>query len=345
MRSDVQETSDPLRLVKAPRVSVLMITYNHADYLAEAIEGVIGQKCDFPFELIIGEDASSDTTKQIATEYQMRYPEIIRVISSADNVGMNANSLRIFAKARGEYVAYCEGDDFWCAQDKLMRQISLMESDSQIGIVHADWAHSTLQAEHWKYDAHKSAHRRVPPRRLSGHIFQTWHYPKILRTCTILLRRDTMAEWYQSGLMNEEYLFGDSVLSAWVTSRWKVGYIPAVTSVYRVSPNSALRSGAKSRVAFYRSAMQFDTAARSFFESNTRYPSGYRWESALGLLLWGLKAKDVQATKDALRDIRAHFTFLEFVFVGLQSVAMRMPTIRLQRREDPKRPATITVQQ
>lgn len=333
MQNETHETSDSARLVKNPRVSVLMITYNHADYLAEAIEGVVGQECDFPFELIIGEDASSDATRQVAIEYQQRYPNIIRVVHSVANVGMNANSLRIFARARGEYVAYCEGDDFWCARDKLARQVSLMESDSRIGIVHADWTRATLRGGDWRYDIRKSAHQRVSRSYLSGNIFRTWHYPKILRTCTILLRRQSMAEWYQSGLMDDNYPFGDSVLSAWVTSLWEVGYVPAVMAVYRVSPNSALRSGARSRVAFYKSALQFDTAARAFFAGNVDYPSGYRWESTVGLLLWGLRARDFRAAKTALLDLRAHFTPVSFVATTLRTIAMRLPCARRYSRE------------
>ena len=332
MQDDVHEESDPLLLVKAPRVSVLMITYNHADYLAEAIEGVVGQECDFPFELIIGEDASGDSTRQVALEYQKRYPEIVRVVFSAANVGMNANSLRIFARARGDYVAYCEGDDFWCARDKLARQVALLESDSGMGIVHADWTRATLEDGIWKHDEQASVHRRVPARFLEGHLFRTWHFPRLLRTCTILLRTRTMQEWYRSGLMDDRYLFGDGVLSAWVTSRWKVGYIPTVMAVYRVSPNSALRSGASSRVAFYKSALRFDTAARTFFAGNPGYPPGYRWESAVGLLLWALRAGDFQSARDALRDLGAHFSPVGFVTTGWQALAMRIPSFRRRHR-------------
>ena len=333
MQNDVQETSDPLLLVKAPRVSVLMITYNHADYLAEAIEGVVCQECDFPFELIIGEDASSDSTRQVAHEYQKRYPGIIRVVFSPTNVGMNANSHRIFARARGEYVAYCEGDDFWCARDKLARQVAMMESDAGMGVVHTDWARATMKGGIWKHDVHASVHCRVPTRFLKGNLFHTWHFPKLLRTCTILLRRKTMLDWYQSGLMDDKYLFGDSVLSAWVTSLWKVGYIPAVTAVYRVSANSALRSGANSRVAFYRSALQFDTSARTFFAGNPDYPPGYRWESALGLLLWGLRARDFPAAREAVLDLASHFSPASFVATGWRSFAMRMPSISRRSEE------------
>lgn len=249
MNSDTCEASDPACLAREPRVSVLMITYNHADYLAEAIEGVVGQKCDFPFELIIGEDASADSTRQIALEYQQRYPHIIRVIHSPGNVGMNANALRIFKRARGEYVAYCEGDDFWCSQSKLAQQVALMESDRWAVIVHTDWTRAARQEGSWRFDISKSIHRRTKPEYLSGFIFRTWYYPKTLRTCTILLRRKTMQDWYESGLMDNRYLFGDSVLNSWITEKGRVAYLPSVTAVYRVSPNSALRSGARSRVA------------------------------------------------------------------------------------------------
>ena len=73
---------------------------------------MINQICDFEFELIIGEDCSQDATRQIALDYERQYPDIIRVVYSDKNVGMNANSRRIFDQAKGKYVAYCEGDDF-----------------------------------------------------------------------------------------------------------------------------------------------------------------------------------------------------------------------------------------
>src|SRR5690606_421242 len=247
---------------------------------------------------------------------------------------MNANALRIFKKARGEYVAYCEGDDFWCSTDKLKKQVELMEGDNNIGIVHSDWARAYLQGGEWVCDFNKSVHRRVASKYLSGDLFKTWHYPKILRTCTILLRKSTVNEWYASGLMNPKYHFGDSVLTVYVASRWKVGYIPAVMSVYRVSPNSALRSGTKARVAFYQSSLQFDTDAREFFSgSTTEYHSGYRWEATAGLLLWGLKARDFSAVKSALLDFWRNFTAISFIATGIHSCLMRLPTLKRQPRQ------------
>ena len=332
--NDLIEVSDQLCLDKHPRVSVLMITYNHAPYLAEAIEGVINQKCDFPFELIIGEDLSSDATRSIALEYQRRHPDLIRVFYSSQNVGMNLNSLRIFHHARGEYVAYCEGDDFWCDPEKLAKQVALIEKNPEIGIVHTDWTKAHLVNQEWKYDLHRSVHHRVDNKYLQGNLYPTWHFPKILRTCTILIKKETMARWYASGILDNKYPFGDSVLASWITSQFKVGYIPSVTAVYRVSPNSALRSGTSSRVAFYKASLEFDTAARKFF-AGTDYQDGYRWDAAASLILWGFRAKDLNAIKMALLDFYRHFTLFSFLSTGFKTIRMRLPTLKRQPRQIP----------
>ena len=331
MPTDAIETSDAKVMGKTPLVTVLMITYNHAPYLSDAIHGVIMQKCDFPFELIIGEDCSTDATRKIALEYQKKYPDIIRVIHSSRNVGMSRNSRRIFDLARGKYVAYCEGDDFWCDPEKLAKQVAMMEANPEIGIVHTDWVRSRLIDQEWRHDFKRSVHSRVANKYLQGNLYSCWHFPKILRTCTYLVRRETMAQWYASGLLDNRYPFGDAVLSSWITSRFMVGYIPAVTAVYRVSPNSALRSGAAARIAFYKYSLEFDTAARRFF-AGTGYGDGYRWDSAASLMVWGLRARDFHAVKHGILDFCKHFTLPNFLATGIKNVIMRLPTLKRQRR-------------
>src|SRR3546814_10614581 len=135
--------------------------------------------------------------------------DIIRVVYATQNVGGNANSRRIFNLARGKYLAYCEGDDFWCARDKLARQVAMIEGDVEVGAVHSDWTPCRLRNGIWHFDVDKSVHRRVADRYLEGYIFATWYYPKILRTCTVLLRRETMQASYDSGLGMGRYRFGD----------------------------------------------------------------------------------------------------------------------------------------
>ncbi|MEO8778709.1 MAG: glycosyltransferase [Rhodanobacter sp.] len=310
-----------------------MITYNHAAYLAEAIQGVVSQQCDFLFELIIGEDASTDETRKIALDYQCRYPEIVRVVHSPANVGMNANGRRIYSRARGEFVAYCEGDDYWCSPHKLARQVALIRDAADVGIVHTDWVRSRHEAGGWNVGWKKSVHSRVPRVLLEGNLFHTFHYPKILRTCTILVRRSTLQEFASSKLGGKSYKFGDAVLALYTTSRWRVAYLPEVTSVYRESPNSALRSGKQARLDFLKSSLEFDTDARRVFADRPDYPMAYRWEVAVGLLLWSISARNPATVRFALADIRAHFDVLSFIAAGWSTLVMRRPTLLRQKRD------------
>lgn len=128
------EVSDPAIMKLAPIVSVHMITYNHGPYLAEAIESVIAQKTDFPIELVIGEDCSTDNTREIALDYQRRYPHLIRVIYSECNVGMMSNFYRVLDACRGEFIAICEGDDYWTDPEKLRKQVDVLSRLKNIDI-------------------------------------------------------------------------------------------------------------------------------------------------------------------------------------------------------------------
>ncbi|GAA4853403.1 glycosyltransferase family 2 protein [Luteimonas vadosa] len=331
------EVSDGAMLPQSPVVSVLMITYNHGEYLAEAIEGVLAQQCDFPFELIIGEDASADHTLQVALDYQRRYPGIVRVVHGPRNVGINANGLRVYQRARGKYLAFCEGDDFWCAPGKLAGQVALLEADETIGIVHTDWTKAVNTDGRWRYDRANSVHRRVAGRFLRGDLSGTWHFPKILRTCTVMVPRTIFQAMVDSGLYRPEFRFGDSILNAFVTAQWNVGYLPDVTAVYRVSPNSALRSGAAERVTLYRSCLAFDDEARHLFHSRTGYAPGYRWEIAVSLLFWGMRARDWSAVRQALREIRSRFTSRENLACLATAVAMRWPAFHGRLRKGSER--------
>ena len=116
-----------LNAVPKPLVSIRTSTYQHGPYIKECIEGVLSQKTDFPFEYIIGEDFSTDGTREIVFEYAKKYPDIIRVITADFNVGMKANGRRCYRAMRGEYQAVCEGDDYWTDPLKLQKQVDLLE--------------------------------------------------------------------------------------------------------------------------------------------------------------------------------------------------------------------------
>lgn len=109
------------------KVSVLMITYNHEHFIAQAIESVLMQETDFEYEVVIGEDYSTDTTRDIALSYQRRYPDKIRLLLPDTNLGMNRNFIETIGACSGKYIAMLEGDDYWTTPYKLQEQINFME--------------------------------------------------------------------------------------------------------------------------------------------------------------------------------------------------------------------------
>ena len=111
----------------SPLVSVVMIVYNQKDTFCRAIDSVLAQKCDFPFEILIGDDASTDGTAEIVKEYAKKNANI-KVFCRTQNLGVTRNAYELIKVAEGKYIASCEGDDFWCDENKLQKQIDFLES-------------------------------------------------------------------------------------------------------------------------------------------------------------------------------------------------------------------------
>jgi glycosyltransferase involved in cell wall biosynthesis len=115
--------------MRQPNVSIAIITYNQDQYITEAIESVLAQKNCGEIEIIVGDDASTDSTKIILEDYQNKYPSIFRIISRKSNIGASKNLYEVFARCTGKYIAVLEGDDFWTNPDKLKEQTSFLESN------------------------------------------------------------------------------------------------------------------------------------------------------------------------------------------------------------------------
>src|SRR5438128_1378970 len=116
------------------KVSVILVTYNHGQYVAEALDSILGQQTQFPFELIITEDCSTDGTRDIVTAYANKNPDKIRVLFSESNINTNYVMSRAIAVARGEYVALIDGDDFWTCKKKLQRQVDFLDARSECSL-------------------------------------------------------------------------------------------------------------------------------------------------------------------------------------------------------------------
>lgn len=111
--------------------SILCTTFNHAKYIAQTLDGILNQNTTFKYEVIIHDDASTDSTPEIIKEYSQNYPDIIIPIIQKENLyskGIRIISEILLPKARGKYIAFCEGDDYWIDSSKLQKQVIYLES-------------------------------------------------------------------------------------------------------------------------------------------------------------------------------------------------------------------------
>lgn len=114
-----------------PIVSICCLTYNHAPYIRQCLDGFVMQKVSFPIEILIHDDASTDGTQDIIREYEARYPDIIKPIYQKENQyskGIRVSLVYNYSRVKGKYIALCEGDDYWTDPYKLQKQVDFLES-------------------------------------------------------------------------------------------------------------------------------------------------------------------------------------------------------------------------
>jgi hypothetical protein len=120
----------------APMLSVLCLTYNHAAYIARALESFLAQATDFEIEIVVADDCSTDETVTILDRYRQQVGERLHVLTSPVNLGITRNFRRALKACRGRYIAFCEGDDFWRGSTKLQTQVNFLESHPDVVITY-----------------------------------------------------------------------------------------------------------------------------------------------------------------------------------------------------------------
>ena len=120
-------------------VDVLMPTYNHGKFVEQAIQSVLMQECSFRYRLIIGEDCSTDNTMEKCEKYSNLLTDKILLLKNVSNSGIASNYKSLFNKSTAKYIALLEGDDYWTDKDKLQKQVEILETRPEIGLVHANY--------------------------------------------------------------------------------------------------------------------------------------------------------------------------------------------------------------
>jgi glycosyltransferase involved in cell wall biosynthesis len=116
-------------------VSVVVLAYNQEKYIERAIRSILSQKVNFKYEIIIGEDCSTDNTRKICLALKDEFPNIINVICNSSNLGLLKNYISTISCAKGKYIAICAGDDYWIDENKLQTQVSFLDKNSSFSMV------------------------------------------------------------------------------------------------------------------------------------------------------------------------------------------------------------------
>lgn len=206
------------------KASIYIITHNHEQWVADAIDGALMQEADFDFEIVIGLDKSTDSTAEVVNSYQKAHADKIRVVTSSENVGARANMIRTVEACKGEYVAHIDGDDFWSDSHKLTDQVAFLEANK-------DFSCSVTQASieyHGKLDKRfESNYARTQ---------EQWHGDDVIKTPSFCATSSTVyrkADLLPLPAWFETISWGDSAMRGILAAKGKFHYLQRKATTYR----------------------------------------------------------------------------------------------------------------
>ncbi len=204
-------------------VSVVTLTYNQERFIRQALDSILTQECDFTFECIVGDDCSTDGTREILGEYERRYPDRLHPVLRETNVGARHNLADVLKRCRGRYVAILDGDDFWTTPHKLERQVAFMEA-------HPDCAvsfHDVRAIDENGNDCDVPVSYDRPERSEIEDLL----CENFISTCTVMYRWglvDGLPSWWDKTWVSDYTLHVLHARHGWI------GYIDDVMAAYRV---------------------------------------------------------------------------------------------------------------
>lgn len=255
------------------KVSIICTTYNHERFVAQALDGFVNQKTSFNFEVIVHDDASMDDTPDIILAYEKRYPGLIAPILQSENLYSRGLSPAAYTypKARGEYIALCEGDDWWIDPLKLEKQIGYMESNPGCTFCFSN-------ARLYDEGAGRFASDMLPGTEQDQRVLESGDYLDVsdmikmsfIPTATFVFRK---ADYLRLPAFPQEAFRGDRFLQLVLTSFGYAHYLDEVVSVYRVNnPKSMMSVWAKDPEAGLKAAKGYVRLYEEFDSyTNGRY--------------------------------------------------------------------------
>lgn len=218
-----------------PIVSIFVMVYNHEIYLKECLDSLLMQHCNFNFDIVVGEDCSTDKSREILINYQTRFPGKFKLLLHEKNIGAHKNQEVVYKNCTGKFIVLCEGDDYWTDPLKLQKQVDFLEANEEYGLVHTDVNHLFDKSGKIIVDFRKTNKLEG----INGYVYDELLKSNHISTLTVMFKR-SLLEYYYSLNKTEisNFLMGDYVLWLEFSQHCKFHYIPETTATYRVLENS-----------------------------------------------------------------------------------------------------------
>ncbi len=223
-----------------------MLAYNHAGFIREAADSVLAQTEPFGFELIIGEDGSTDATRIIAEDIARTHPDRVRLVVSGGNVGLGENFRRLIRAARAPYLAFCEADDFWTAAHKLGAQAAMLDANQEASFVYADFNRlSQIAGRRYVF---RDSTRNSGLAFRSGAMFEDLLDQIGIHLSTVMCRAELAHAYIESALYDPDLHLADVPLFLYLAHHGQVLAMEETVSTYRHHAGSITQKSAASRL-------------------------------------------------------------------------------------------------
>lgn len=217
-------------------ISIVVLTYNQEATIGRTLDAILMQRCHLPFEIVIGEDSSTDHTRAICQEYAQKHPDTIRLFCNTQNKGIVNNYFDCLLQCRGKYIADCAGDDFWTDAEKLEKELKVMETNPQVTMVITNWQYYNEQT-HQTSPSRQIQHAPITPGRQLLKAIITQQNMSVFHLCTALYRADVFRKAYEedSHLFRDEDYVSEDMQIAFTMARYgDIAYLPDVTLNYSI---------------------------------------------------------------------------------------------------------------
>ncbi len=224
-----------------PLATVIILTYNHQKYIAQAIESVLAQKTNYPFNVVIGDDFSTDETREIIDAFYKKHPQLITLSFPTKNEGALTNEKTCVEAAKGKYIAFLEGDDYWTDTLKLQKQINYLESNPECGLVHGDVNHYDEATGLFE----KSINNTNNSQLIADYSFESLLISKkhSIKTMTACFRKEIISTHFDYDIaIQQQWKLTDLPLWLEIAKHSKIHYVDEVFATYRLLKESASRT-------------------------------------------------------------------------------------------------------